>query len=250
MILNSCFVKVKKSVKKRGPLGFLKASLSYVVSLAVLYLGNVSNVISFFVFLSFHRHDFFIFKDRKIDFLIHPYNRTWENERSLEVPIIWNRILDSHGKESRILELGNVLSHYKYFAHDVIDKYEKGRNVLNVDIVDFSSDALYDFIFTISTIEHVGYDCGELPDSEKPKRAIEKLLSMLKKGGQLIVTFPIGYNPFLDDFVFRNRIYFSEIYFYHQYKDNLNWELITKDEVESFKGAKNSKILCILITHK
>jgi hypothetical protein len=40
----------------------------------------------------------------------------------------------SKERGSDFLEVGNVLNHYFKLNHDVIDKYEKGKNVKNIDI--------------------------------------------------------------------------------------------------------------------
>jgi hypothetical protein len=37
-----------------------------------------------------------------------------------------------------VLEVGNVLSHYFPVHHDVLDKYEKAKGVINEDVVEFS----------------------------------------------------------------------------------------------------------------
>ena len=42
--------------------------------------------------------------------------------------------------------------------HDVLDKYEKGNNVINDDVVSFSTEVKYDLIVSVSTLEHVGWD--------------------------------------------------------------------------------------------
>ena len=91
-----------------------------------------------------------------ITYLVHNYNRTWLNERAVEVPIIFHVIARWPGR--RMLELGNVLSHYGSVAHDVLDKYEVGEHVINQDVVEYQPSARYDMIVSISTLEHVGWD--------------------------------------------------------------------------------------------
>ena len=49
----------------------------------------------------------------------------------------------------------------------------------------------------VSTLEHVGLD-EETPDPDKPARAIARLKALLKPGGLLWVTLPVGYNTELD----------------------------------------------------
>jgi hypothetical protein len=78
----------------------------------------------------------FTFNERQYCYFYHPYHETWRNERAVELPIIWEEV-EEHDAE-RILELGNVLSHYHYVHHDIVDKHEKGDVVMNLDIIDFN----------------------------------------------------------------------------------------------------------------
>lgn len=139
----------------------------------------------------------FDFDGRRLEYLLHPYNVTWDNERTVEVPICWY-FLSRHGTSGPVLEVGNVLNHYRPFPHDVVDKYERASGVANVDIVDFSTDVRYEAIVTVSTLEHVGWD-EEPRDPSKVLRAVERLQSLLRPGGVLLYTIPLGYNPRLDD---------------------------------------------------
>ncbi len=128
----------------------------------------------------------------------HNYNRTWGNERAVEVPIVWKAVQSFQGK--RILEFGNVLSHYFKVNHPIIDKYENGKKIIPVDIVDFRSEEKFDLVISISTLEHVGWD--ETPqENGKAVYALDVLKSSVNKGGQLIFTVPVGHNPHLDQYL-------------------------------------------------
>ena len=70
------------------------------------------------------------------------------------MPIIWEEVKKHEAQ--RILELGNVLSHYYPVHHDIVDKYEKSSGVSNVDIRDFDTSKDYDLVVSISTFEHIG----------------------------------------------------------------------------------------------
>jgi len=65
-------------------------------------------------------------------YFYHWYNRTWRNERTVEIPIV-RRILEAR-PEASVLEVGNVLSHYFGKDHEVVDKYEKAHGVQNIDV--------------------------------------------------------------------------------------------------------------------
>ena len=66
----------------------------------------------------------FQFDGREYEYLYHPYNRTWKNERGVEIPIFRELLLNHKGK--RVLEVGNVLSHYFPIHHEVVNNYEVG----------------------------------------------------------------------------------------------------------------------------
>ncbi|MDR4467711.1 MAG: hypothetical protein MRJ68_05315 [Nitrospira sp.] len=98
----------------------------------------------------------FVFDRKSYPYLYHFCNKTWKNERGVEIPIFRELLLEHDGQ--RVLEVGNVLSHYFPIHHDVVDKYEVAPGVINQDIVEFVPPERYDLILSISTLEHVGWD--------------------------------------------------------------------------------------------
>ena len=133
------------------------------------------------------------------EYFLHKYNTTWRNERSVELSAA-KSFLANH-QQGPVLEFGNVLAHYGLGAPDiVVDLYEKGPRVTNVDIIDFHTTDRFKAVISISTIEHVGWD--EAPQSStKTKLALERLISLLSPDGTLFVTAPTGHNPFLDEII-------------------------------------------------
>lgn len=130
-------------------------------------------------------------------YFVHPYNRTWTNERAVEIPVA-RKFIES-ADPSSTLEIGNVLSHYFRFGHTVVDKYEecRFRPVINVDLIDFNPHQQFNAIVSLSTFEHIGWDEQPRMESELAK-AFQKLNSLLPAGGKAMVTVPVGYNHFLD----------------------------------------------------
>ena len=94
------------------------------------------------------RPETFVFRGESLRYFNHPYNITWANERTVEIPII-KREIDRH-PGARILEVGNVLSHYFACEWDIVDKYENAPGVINADVVDYDPDNTYDLIISIS----------------------------------------------------------------------------------------------------
>lgn len=160
---------------------------------------------------AFARPEPFTFRGERLTPFWHPYTVTWKNERAIEIPIA--RSLLDRARGGRVLEVGNVLSHYFPVAHEVVDKYETAPGVIREDIVDFRPGRPFDLILCISTLEHVGWD--ERPrDPGKLLRAAEHLRGLLAPGGALAVTLPLGYNPRLDALLDEGGLPFTERHHY------------------------------------
>lgn len=140
-------------------------------------------------------HGSFTFQGQRYPYLYHRYKHTWLTERAVEVPIV-EAIVERHSAD-RVLEVGNVLSHYRPQAHLVVDKYEKATGVLNRDVLELDDLGPFDLVVAISTLEHVGRD-EEPRDSALALEAVWRLRSLLTPGGRLVVTVPVGYHPGLD----------------------------------------------------
>lgn len=136
----------------------------------------------------------FRFQGAEHDGFDHPYNTTILNERAVEIPVV----LDWLPGKGRGLEVGNVLSHYFPIPHRVVDLYEQADGVENLDLFDIEGS--YDWIVSISTLEHVQWD-QEPRDPAGAQRAVEHLYGLLGPGGRLMVTVPGGHHPHLDAFL-------------------------------------------------
>jgi len=153
-------------------------------------------------------------------------------ERSIEIPII--KYFLGLYKHENVLEIGNVSNHYydefkDMFVHkDTVDKYESGYDVINQDIADYKSDKKYDFIYSISTFEHMDSDGGRNDDyvrlkkKQKPFSSIAFsniqycLDNLLGEGGRMVITFPLGY---LTDEVGGSLVNAEERFFSAEYID-------------------------------
>ncbi|MEL7669185.1 hypothetical protein [Methanobacterium sp.] len=190
----------------------------------------------------------FYFNGKKYNYFYHMYNTTWENERAVEVPIVWEIVKKRKGK--RILEVGNVFSNYFSVNYDIVDKYDVASNVINCDVCEFKSAKNYDLIVTISTLEHVGFD----ENSKEPTKilwAIQNLESLLNTNGELVVTLPIGYNSTLDKLLNNGKIQFTETHYLKRItKDNqwieVNWDDIANVEYGHPFNSANGLIVGII----
>lgn len=125
------------------------------------------------------------------------YNTTRLNERAVELPIARQFLA---GQVGRLLEVGNVLSHYypELPQRAVVDRYEEAKGVSNIDV--FGIDRTWDRIVSISTVEHVRWD-------EEPRvpggsvDAVKHLRSLLAPAGRMLLTVPMGWNGPLDEWL-------------------------------------------------
>lgn len=162
-------------------------------------------------------------------YLRHPYHYTWLNERAVEVPLALDALAEA-GPGARVLEVGNVLSHYAPAGHTVVDKYERAPGVRNVDVVDIDLPGPFDLILAISTLEHVGLD-EEVQDPGKPARAIAHLTALLAPGGRLWCTVPVGYNPALDEALRDGGLGFTRLTALRRTGRRNRWEQVPVEEV-------------------
>jgi hypothetical protein len=199
----------------------------------------------------------FVFDSCKYRYFYHKYNVTWQNERTVEIPIVW-QIIQTH-PNARILEFGNVLQHYHSFPHDIVDKYERGKGVINQDIIDLSLEKKYDLIVSISTLEHVGWD--EKPEKgadkinvpEKTLKAIDSLKRHLNPGGRLVFTFPVGANPNLDALMKNRKICFTQVYYMKRVSADNRWKQTDWADIENSRydapyPAANGLVIGIIKT--
>ena len=187
----------------------------------------------------------FMFLGKSYEYSSHEYNETWKNERTIEVPIIWEYVKEYKGKN--ILEVGNVLSHYFTVDHDVVDKDEVANRVINQDVVDYKPDKKYDLIVSISTMEHIGHfeNPGSWVQPQKILVALQNLKNLLSPYGQIIITFGMGYNYLLDAHVKLGNIKFSKMACMRRISKDNEWEetefgKIKNDEYgKPFNGSNN-----------
>ncbi len=172
----------------------------------------------------------FTFQGKTYTELWHRYNATWRNERAVEVPII--REMVSRAGGAAILEVGNVLSHYGAVHHQVLDKYEKTPGVINEDVCAFHPPRKYDLIVSISTLEHVGWD-EEPREPRKVLDAFNNLRSLCAPGGRIVVTLPLGSNPFLDNLIREGKIEFTKQFYLERISPANEWREVEAIDFEA-----------------
>lgn len=151
----------------------------------------------------------FEFQGKTYHYFFHPYCTTWRNERTVAVPIIWSFVKRYEAKGKKILEVGNTLSYYFKVSHDILDKYEITKGVINDDVVDYKSSKKYDLIVSVVTLPEVGWH--ESPrDPTKTTRALENLKTLLSSDGEIAVVLNLGINPEFDKSLENKTIKFEK----------------------------------------
>lgn len=170
----------------------------------------------------------FWYGGRRYRYVFRMYNETYNNERAVELPVVWRVVRGAGGK--RVLEVGNVLSHYYPIHHVVVDKYEQAPGVLNCDVVEYNPGQPFDLIVSISTLEHVGWD-EEPREPGKILVAIEHLTSLLAPGGKLLFTIPLGYHTEFDAHLREGRLRLDEAHYLTRVARPCTWVEVPFEQV-------------------
>ncbi|MDX1688508.1 MAG: class I SAM-dependent methyltransferase [Candidatus Promineifilaceae bacterium] len=134
------------------------------------------------------------------------------NERLVELPFIFSQI-DMNGSGRHALEFGCTRStlalQLASLGYDVVGvdlrPYDLAHPNLsffqgNLLELDTAAEGSFDLVTAVSVIEHVGLGAyGEESSETERARVIAKLVDLLRPGGKLIVTLPVG-RPDVDDF--------------------------------------------------
>lgn len=231
-------IKFKESINEMGFFQVIQSGIGILIAFFKIILNPkwseffVSNPPWLWYYRIFKSWRTFTFQGKTYKYFYHMINQTWKCERTVEIPIIIE-IVKNYNKND-VLEVGNVLSQYFYFKHDIVDKYEKVEGVINQDIVDFRPSKKYELIISISTLEHVGWD--ETPiDSLKILKAIDNLKSLLTRSGTIIVTLPFGGYPYLDKLLKEDKIPFFKKFCLKRVSRDNKWKEVNWKEILNSK---------------
>lgn len=178
----------------------------------------------------------FTYHHQKLRYFYHSYNRAYDNERIIEIPIF--RTFIKHVAPHQLLEIGNVLSHYQTATHTIVDKYEVAPKVINQDVVSFQPKKRYQIIISISTLEHVGQD-EVTQDAAKAIKAITHLQSLLKPNGKCIISVPVGHNHQLDKYLYQYSLKNpQQVDYFERVTEQNRWQSITPAKAMKHKYGR------------
>ena len=164
----------------------------------------------------------FNFRGKEYPYIDLPPNNTRINERRVEVSLGYAYLERYKGQE--VLEVGNVMRHYKpkgIYTHDVLDLYETNPNfpeIINQDILTWCPTKRYKATLSISTLEH----------TSNPILAIANILSY---SDHVFITVPFGYAKSYQVFEA-----YPDLFFMQRINNEANeWREATRDEVAGTK---------------
>lgn len=142
----------------------------------------------------------FIFKDKTYVYFNHEYNKTWLNERCVEIPISLEAL---NMLKENVLEVGCVLPYYiDHINHEVIDLADDHVKSKKIDATTVSFKDKN--VISISTLEHIGVADYNLEAKEQDSawRLCERIIN---ESSKYFITWPIGSNKGLDDWAFNRK---------------------------------------------
>jgi hypothetical protein len=165
---------------------------------------------------------FFNYQNEKLNYFFHQYNCGYPpfkcTERIVELSIAdcWLNKVDDV-----VHEIGCVTSYYwpKRVEH-IIDPFDS--HPLNLNKKDmFDVDLHNKNVLSISTIEHIGLNQYDQNSNFTACDAFQKIYT---ESSSCLVTFPLGYNKLLDNYIcdeYGNSIDSSSLTYYERIKTNL-----------------------------
>lgn len=145
--------------------------------------------------------DSVIYKNKKIKLYLSEHNcglsyRKRLTERALELALAKDWITNSHDE---YIEIGAVTPYYMpdFSKHSVIDPAD-AHEMVDIKKSLFECDYRGKNVLSISTIEHVGTGDYQLTKTEDCVEGLNKVIQECKS---CLVSFPMGYNRKLDNYV-------------------------------------------------
>ncbi|MBD3214337.1 MAG: methyltransferase domain-containing protein, partial [Candidatus Lokiarchaeota archaeon] len=167
---------------------------------------------------------------------------------------------DFNGVNKRILEFGCFKSYlaielatigYDVTGIDLRDYSFKHPNLrfFKINILNYMDEEKFDYITSISTIEHIGL--GYYDQNEKGtdlNKVCEKLVSLLKDGGKLIFTVPVGMryqDHFLRSFtrdevinLFKGHLELVKETYFRRYQNYQYWIRCGKNDIKQVSNDR------------
>ncbi|MDP2683804.1 MAG: hypothetical protein Q8P20_01995 [bacterium] len=137
----------------------------------------------------------------ELEYIREDTNSSWRNARSVELPLLkWF----AEKYNNNVVELGAVSNQYSFFkGWDIVDPYDHYPLSIRKDILEY--DYTDKNLLSCSTIEHCGVDLGYNQKEDK-YLAVRGLEKIVKESKNYLITFPVGANYYLQDYVMNSNL--------------------------------------------
>ena len=170
---------------------------------------------------------YFRVNDCVFPYFSHPYNDAGTNERTVEVPL-GEFFINNFGYG--ITEVGAVMGYYGFNCGEVIDSHDTLPGVIKANAV-YDIDYTNKNVLSISTVEHFKSNEYSNTNDNDSIVFLEKIISTTKN---YLITWPLGYNSILDDYVKNSKINY---FIMKRISIDNKW---VKDETKSFSHLYDS----------
>lgn len=171
------------------------------------------------------------------------------SERAIEVPLVID-FLSNCVRAKPVIEFGCVLPYYilKRRNHIVYDLADQHPDNVRRDIRTLTDDDLRGVVISISTLEHIG--TGEYGIKASDVSAVDVLKRIIANAKSYFITFPLGCNKTLDDFV-ANATDLNEKYVTRAATDSNDWMVVEKadltDVMKRYGTYLRANTICVLM---
>ena len=189
------------------------------------------------------------FENKKIDLFYHKHNcgdnsGTRTTERTVELALAKEFMLSV---KHDLIEIGAVTPYYFDVSYDVVDPADehpavtKKMSLFDVDIKNKN-------VLAISVIEHIGtqdYDGVSANES-----SIDALNYILDNAKRFLITFPIGYNRDLQNYIFSKKLENANVCYYYRDINFNNWKHTTEVEKVCAMGYGPRWANCVAVIYR
>lgn len=143
----------------------------------------------------------FQYKNHSFNYCINSHNtRGYLTERIIEIPLLDYALSKMHNP----IEIGCVSPYYWDTTHEIYDLTDTHPSCKNINAKDINFKERD--IISVSTIEHFDMENYDINSSEYIN-SIHYIKLLVKYSNKYFITFPLGYNPKLTEFILTTDTY-------------------------------------------
>jgi hypothetical protein len=176
----------------------------------------------------------FFFKNNEFQYCINSHNtRGALTERVVEIPLLDFYLRNITNPNP--IEIGCVSPYYWDTIHTIYDLTDNHPSCKNINAKDIN--LVKQNIVSISTIEHFNMDNYDI-ESEQYIDPIEYLKKIVSLSSKYLITFPLGYNPHLTEYILSQ----SDFSVSFLARDNHGWTETKKQNLTQEQLTYNTHI--------